>query len=139
MGYWQRKYHLKYSLPDGNVWTGFINVEADNESELPEAVKGIFWAEKKSDGWYGRFCLDNYEPYDRRRETSEILLPWVITIGIHRPSLEMTTRPTSIQEADRIMEYLKPVEYETVARFDGRLEDCYVDSETHYWCQENIK
>lgn len=46
MGYWQRKYHLKYVLPNGNMWTGYINVEADNESDLPKTITGGFWAEK---------------------------------------------------------------------------------------------
>ena len=133
MGYWQRKYHLKYILPDGNVWTGFINIEADNEANLPQTVKGGFWAEKRLDGWHGGFYLDNYEPYDMRRETSEILSPCVITTGVHRPSPKTGTIPKSIEEADRIFEYLKPVEYETVARFDGRLKDCCVALETRYW------
>lgn len=133
MGYWQRKYHLKYILPDGNVWKGFINVLADKKSDLPETVKGGFWAEKRLDGWHGKFYFDSCEPYDRRRETSEVLSPWVITTGVHRPSPKTSTIPKSIEEADRVIEYLKPVEYETVARFNGRLEDCCVDLETRYW------
>lgn len=133
MGYWQRKYHLKYILPDSNVWKGFINVLADNKSDLPETVKGGFWAEKRLGGWYGKFYFDNCEPYDRRRGTSEILSPWVITTGVHRPSPQTGAIPKSIEEADQILEYFKPVEYEAVARFDGRLEDCCVALETHYW------
>lgn len=132
MRYWQRKYHLKYILSDGNVWTGFINVEADNRVDLPETVKGGFWVEKRLDGWHGGFYFDNYEPYDKRTETSEVLLPLVITTGVYRPSLPIGAIPKSIKEANRILEYLKPVEYETVARFNGRLEDCCFALEIHY-------
>ena len=133
MGYWQRKYWLKYVLPDGNIWDGFINIEADNKSDLPETVKGGFWVEKKLDGWHGKFYFDNCEPYDKRTETSEVLLPWVITTGVHRPQPQTGIIPQSTEEADRILEYLKPVEYKSISRFNARLEDCCFALETHYW------
>lgn len=44
MGYYQRKFHLQYQLPDGNTWKGMINVDAERKEDLPakEAIRGTF-------------------------------------------------------------------------------------------------
>lgn len=132
MKYWQRKYHLKHTLPDGNIWNGFINIEADSKEDLPETVSGDFWVEKTEEGWHGLFELDYGEKHDKRKNPDGYPA-WVLTVGVSRPDVPVPHRPTSREEAYEIMQNLRPVQYRTVGRFYDRLENCLTSIETHYW------
>lgn len=83
MGYYQRKFHLQYQLPDGNTWKGMINVDAERKEDLPakEAIRGTFWFFKSKEGWHGEFTLDNY---------GQQKYPYVITLGVYRPIRQLT-------------------------------------------------
>lgn len=129
--YWQRKFHLEHKLSDGNIWHGFINIEADTEGDLPQVVSGTYWSEKRNDGWHGEFKLDNDEPYDRRKTHCDCGA-FVIHTGIYRPTKEFE-QPLTVEEAEIIYDYSEPVEYELIPRFDDRLENCIVSYETYYW------
>lgn len=129
--YWQRKFHLKYKLPDGNIWKGFINIDADTEEDLPESVSGTFWVSKDMKGWHGLFELSNKEKADRRKHPYNYL-QCVITNGVTRPD-SLGYVPTCMKEAEMMFEYLIPVQYENIERFEGKIEDCLYSVETHNW------
>ena len=122
--YWQRKYHFEYPLPDGNVYHGFININAPSENQLPDIseVKGTFWAERKPEGWYGDFELDGIEKN----------CDGVITTGIYRPETPAAPLMTRTS-VDAILKSTQPVRYDTVPRFEGRLDDHLTTAETHHW------
>lgn len=133
--YWQRKFHIKHKLPDGNIYKGFINIEADTREELPttDQISGSYWAEKTSEGWLGRFELDcGFKPDNRKNADTQ--MPYVITTGIYR---EVKPRNNngyiSREEAEAILNNIMPIKYDTVPRFEGRLEDAIVSEETHRW------
>lgn len=102
MGYYQRKFHLQYQLPDGNTWKGMINVDAERKEDLPakETVRGTFWFFKSKEGWHGEFTLDNY----RQQK-----YPYVITLGVYRPIRQLTHQINSREEAEAMLFYLMPI------------------------------
>lgn len=111
-----------------------INIDADTEEDLPQSVSGSFWAEKKEDGWHGLFQLDNGEKWDRRDDfIPDLTAPYVITAAVHRPERKILQRPATMAEAEHILWWLKPVEYDLVERFEARIEDCLDTTETHCW------
>ena len=99
MGYYQRKFHLQYQLPDGNIWKGMINVDAERKEDLPakETVRGTFWFFKSKEGWHGEFTLDNY---------GQQKYPYVITLGVYRPTRQLTHQINSREEAEAMLSYL---------------------------------
>lgn len=133
MGYWQRKFHLKYTLPDGNIYNGFINTEADRREDLYRAyeIRGWFWARKEPAGWHGLFHLAPGLIRDKREKGYRVA-PYLITTGVKRPERKAKT-VASREEAEEILRYLEDVKYDEIPHFYGRLEDCIVDAETHHW------
>ena len=133
MGYWQRKFHLKRILPDENIWKGFINIETDREEDLPDTVHGTYYVEKANGQWHGAFTLANGEKYDLRETPSKEFEPWVVTTIVERPPIQSPHCPASIEEATKMLEYLKPIECENVDKFKDNLNNCVYAVETHYW------
>ena len=131
--YWQRKFHFKYTLPDGNIYYGFINTEADREEDLYniDDIKGWFWVRKAIEGWYGGFHLAPGLIADQRCEGTKFQ-QWVVTKGVRRPQRKFH-KITSREDAEEIMNYLENVHYDAIPHFCGRLEDCITSEETHYW------
>lgn len=143
MGYYQRKFHLRYTLDDGNIWRGFINVEADTREDLQSRneIRGTFWCEKLSEGWRGTFNLEDTLS-DRRAVPnpygfSSAITQSVVTVGVFLPEVnrEHCSEIRSTQEAESILRSISSIssQYETISRFAGRLEDCIISEETHYW------
>jgi hypothetical protein len=135
-GYYQRKFHLRYKLSDGNIWKGFINVEADTREELytMDNVKGTFWVEKIPEGWLGTFELDN-GPSDRRKG-GHTDYRFVITVGVFTPDEELGSQTglcNSTADAERILSRTRPIPYERIDKFSGRIEEHIVSEETHHW------
>ena len=134
--YYMRKFHFSYLLPDGNTYKGFINIEADTKEELPDIkdVKGSFFVEKLKEGYNARFFLDDGEP-NRSSYKPDILKGQencIYTNGIYRPDLcSVGVGIHSTAQAEQILFYLAPVKYETIPRFEGRLEDHIYSMETH--------
>lgn len=126
MGYYQRKFHLQFQLPDGNVWKGMINVDAEKKEDLPtkENIKGVFWFFKSKEGWHGEFQLDS-------DYTSKF--PYVYTHGVFRPERPFTNGVTCREEAESILSYLRPLHYDEIPRCESRIEECVYSEETHYW------
>lgn len=147
MSYYQRKFHLRYTLPDGNIWKGFINVEADTREELHsrDEIRGSFWCTKSNEsgrsGWSGMFKLDNTTE-DRRKKPNPYgwdacITRAVVTTGIYLSEEEQvhTDKIQSVAEAEMILKNSENIayKYETLEKFEGRLEDCIVSEETHCW------
>ena len=143
---WTRKFHLEHTLPDGNIWHGMINIDADTEAELynREDIKGEFWAEKVPEGWRGKFTLECGVP-DKRKDSPFVgteLEYSVFTMGIYRPESDTPQSfegTQSAEQAEAVLEGLKPVQYESTPRFGGRLEDCIYAVETHDWDKDKKK
>jgi hypothetical protein len=126
MGYYQRKFHLQYQLPDGNIWKGMINVDAERKEDLPakETVRGTFWFFKSKEGWHGEFTLDNY---------GQQKYPYVITLGVYRPTRQLTHQINSREEAEAMLSYLGALSYDEIPRCESQIEKCVYSEETHYW------
>lgn len=134
--YFQRKFHIQYTLPDGNIFHGMINTEAYTKEELysQEEIKGSFWAEKIEEGWLGEFRLNDGLSYCKLDDNHYVktLPPYVVVNGVFRPKRKFDTI-SSREEAEELLRHLNPVKYKTLERFEGRLEDCIVSCETHFW------
>lgn len=146
-GYYQRKYHFKYTLPDGNIYSGFINVEAPEKDSLPaqEDLKGSFWVKKDSEGWHGEFTLDNgpgtptYPSCMFEDTFLSGIGQYVMSNGVHIPDDKIPNTPiTSMKEAEKRLKLLEPIQYEYL-EFSGRLEDYITSIETHFWEKQSEK
>lgn len=125
--YYLGKYSLKKELPDGNIWSGFINVRADRKEDLPtiEEISGTFWFSKDKKGWHGRFKLDN-DSYDGNE------CPYAITFGVYRPDRKLPFNPHTREGADAILDYLQPLEYEEIPRQEAKIQACVTSMYAHY-------
>lgn len=76
-----------------------INVDAERKEDLPakETVRGTFWFFKSKEGWHGEFTLDNY---------GQQKYPYVITLGVYRPTRQLTHQINSREEAEAMLSYL---------------------------------
>lgn len=142
MSYFNRKFHLNYTLSDGNVWRGFINVYADTREELhnKEDIKGFFLVSKTDKGLHGEFYLDT-DVVDRRKNPNPYawehsITNAVITIGIYKPEI-MPINPSNLTQKEAYDIYRSTLDisndYATVNELKARLEDCVINEETHCW------
>lgn len=142
MSYFNRKFHLSYTMSDGNVWRGFINVYADTLEELPnkEDIQGSFWVSKTNEGWLGEFRLEttvvdkrkNPNPYGWKHSITNA----VITIGIYKPEITpINSSNITPKEAYDIYRSTLNISdrYATIYRLEDYLEDCIIGEETHCW------
>ena len=134
MKFYMKKYHLQYTLPDGNIWRGFINVDSNRKEDLPDIIKGSFWVSKDEKGWHGERILDEPEKY---RE-NDLGVKHVIITGVYHPERDYTSAPTSVQEASERFRYISNImeEYDSIERFEARIEDCQrIDDMGNYICE----
>jgi hypothetical protein len=133
-GWWNRKFHIEKEMPDGNIYRGFINVNADTKDELykREEIKGDFWVKRRKDGWHGQFFLDGNKKSDLREKPLVDVGNYVITNGVFIKTIPFSGIK-SRADAERILRSTEPVKYEETPLLCGRLEDCIFAEETHFW------
>ena len=146
-GYYMRKYHLEYELPDKHICKCFINISADKKEDLPalEDIKGSFWMEKLTAGWIGKFELDNDLPADicsyRSKHYDSSFNNSIVFTGLYRPEAGCPKYQGPFNEvlARQIYEYNQPIDLRGISlpRFEGRLEDCIKSEETHFFEYES--
>ena len=125
-----RKFHLSFTLPDGNIFKGFINVKTGTREELPEKeeMTGEFVVERLSLGWVSRVVYD-----DEERNNDKRFGETVVVNGIYEPETEPQGNINSTAQAEQILKSVFPIKlgmYDKIPRFKGRIEEHIYSVET---------
>lgn len=103
-------------MEDGRRFSGFINTQAEKESDFPVRITGTFWTEKTDQGVFGRYELDGGK-LDRN-----------YVIGALRPPkyVPLDASPTEMDKA-----FASTLSLGSWERIERRIEDCLVLEKTY--------